>query len=151
MYRKAAQGASLRAEGDGLLTRYPRVANLRYVYGYACAREVDLWGALAGYEPAQELLPRLELITRPGTGFDSFFERQRKREQAKRASLQAVLMVPNPSLRDALSLYTKEVLTGMGHVILPWGAGRACARRNSWRSSLPHLSRGTTWSRLQTN
>jgi len=73
------------------------------------------------YEPAQELLSRLELITRLGTRFDAFFEQQRKREQAKRASLQVALTVPDPSLRDALSLYTKEVLTGMGYVILPWG------------------------------
>lgn len=73
------------------------------------------------YEPAQELLPRLELITRLGTRFGAFFERQRKREKAKRARLQAALTVPDPSLRQALSLYTKEVLTGMGHVVLPSG------------------------------
>jgi tetratricopeptide (TPR) repeat protein len=77
------------------------------------------------YEPAQGLLERLDLITRMQTGFESFFERQHKREQAKRAQLQAKLSTPDPSLSQALSLYTKEVLTGMGRVVLPRGGWSA--------------------------
>jgi len=73
------------------------------------------------YEPAQELLPRLEVLSRIGPGFGNFFEQRKKREQAKRARLQAALTVADPSLRDALSLYTKEIMTAMGRVILPWG------------------------------
>ena len=73
------------------------------------------------YEPAQELLSRLELLSRIGPGFDDFFEQRKKRERASRARLQAALTVPAPSLRDALSLYTKEIMTGMGHVVMPWG------------------------------
>ena len=40
---------------EPLLARYPRMANLHYVLGYACAREGDLWGALDGYERARQL------------------------------------------------------------------------------------------------
>jgi tetratricopeptide (TPR) repeat protein len=73
------------------------------------------------YEPAKELLARLQLLTRVQTGFGSFFERQHERALAKRARLQVKLATPDPSLFEALSLYTKEVLSGMGRVVLPWG------------------------------
>jgi tetratricopeptide (TPR) repeat protein len=79
---------------------------------------LEVW---PGYELAEQLLSRLELVSQVKDSFDDYFERQRKRDQAKRRQLQAALMVPDPSLREALPLYTKEALTGMGRVVLPWG------------------------------
>ena len=49
------------------------------------------------------------------------FEQRRKNDQAKRARLQAKLTTPAPSLSEALPLYTKGALTGMGRAVLPWG------------------------------
>jgi Tfp pilus assembly protein PilF len=79
---------------------------------------LEVW---PGYEVAEELLERLEMVTRIKTGFRSLFEQQRKRDRARRARLQAKLSTPEPSLAEALPLYSKEVLTAMGRVVLPYG------------------------------
>ncbi len=83
---------------------------------------LEIW---PDHELAQELLGRLDLITQMKTGFESFFEQRRRREQAKRARLQTQLTTADPPLAEALSPYTKEVLTGMGRVVLPWGGWSA--------------------------
>jgi tetratricopeptide (TPR) repeat protein len=77
------------------------------------------------YELARDLLGRLDLIVRLSSGFHSFFEQRRQREQSRRARLQAALTAADPSLAEVLSLYTKEALTGMARVILPWGGWSA--------------------------
>jgi tetratricopeptide (TPR) repeat protein len=73
-----------------------------------------------GYGPAEELMDRLAWTTQISTGFRSWMEKQQKRDQAKRARLQARLSTPDPSLSEALPLYTKDALTGMGHKVIPW-------------------------------
>ncbi len=78
-----------------------------------------------GYEPAESLLERLTSITQLQTGFESFWEQQRKRDQAKRARLQAKLSTPEPTLAEALSIYTKDALTGMARVVVRWGGWSA--------------------------
>jgi hypothetical protein len=70
---------------------------------------------------AEDLLERLQAISTIRTGFRSLFERQRKRDRAKRVRLQTKLSTLDPSLAEALPLYTKDVLTGMARVILPYG------------------------------
>ncbi|MEA3338511.1 MAG: tetratricopeptide repeat protein [Chloroflexota bacterium] len=45
---------------EPLLESHPREANLHYYVGYAHARDGDMWGALGGYERAQELEPNLD-------------------------------------------------------------------------------------------
>ena len=77
--------------------------------------------AWPGYEMAEELLERLQMISMMKTGFESYFERQHRRDQAKRARLQAKLSTLDPSLAEALPLYSREVLTAMARVILPYG------------------------------
>jgi tetratricopeptide (TPR) repeat protein len=77
------------------------------------------------YEPAQELLVHLNLISRMQTGMDSYFGRMHKRDRAWRTRLQSKLSTPEPLLSEALSLYTKEALTGMGNVVLQWGGWSA--------------------------
>ena len=79
---------------------------------------LEVW---PGYELAEEALQRLEFVTRVRTGFDSFFERQRKRDQAARVRLQAKLSTADPSLDAALAIYTKDVLGGMARLVLPEG------------------------------
>jgi tetratricopeptide (TPR) repeat protein len=79
---------------------------------------LEVW---PGYEVAKELLERLEMISTIRTGFGSFFERQRRRDRARRARLQAKLSTLDPSLAEALPLYSKDVLTAMARLILPYG------------------------------
>jgi tetratricopeptide (TPR) repeat protein len=83
---------------------------------------LEMW---PGYGPAEDLLERLEGFSFLTRGFESFFEQQRKRDQANRARLQAKLSTPEPSLSEALALYTKEALTGMARVVVRWGGWSA--------------------------
>lgn len=83
---------------------------------------LEIW---PDYEAAQRLLDQLEEYLPFMTGFDSIFERQRKRDRAWRARLQAQLSTPDPSLHGALSLYTKEALTGMAREVVLWGGWSA--------------------------
>jgi Flp pilus assembly protein TadD len=77
------------------------------------------------HELSQDLLHRLELVAPARRFFDSYFERQRKRDRAWRVRLQAQLTTPDPSLAEALPLLTKEVLTGTGREVLPEGGWSA--------------------------
>jgi tetratricopeptide (TPR) repeat protein len=77
------------------------------------------------YEPAQRLKEHLERFTPLLTGFKSMMERQREQNKTRRARLQAKLTTQTPSLAEALALYSKDVLTGMGHVVMPWGGWSA--------------------------
>jgi tetratricopeptide (TPR) repeat protein len=90
-----------------------------------------LEGALAvwpGYTKAEDLVQRLEMIVHAKSAFGSFWERQRERERAKRLALQKELATPDPSLSQALPLYTKEALVGTGRVVLPEGGWSALCK-----------------------
>ena len=94
-----------------------------HVEDYEAARNalqtaLEVW---PGYELAEDLLERLQMISTMRTGFESYFERQRRRDEAKRARLQAKLSTLDPSLAEALPLYSKDVLVAMARVILPYG------------------------------
>jgi tetratricopeptide (TPR) repeat protein len=78
-----------------------------------------------GYEPAQNLLERLIRVADAEAGLGSFWEEQYRRDQAKRARLQAQLSSRNPTLAEALPLYTKNALTGMARVTLRFGGWSA--------------------------
>jgi tetratricopeptide (TPR) repeat protein len=73
------------------------------------------------YGPAADLLDHLERVIPLLSGFESLMERQHKRDQARRARMQTKLSTAKPSLSEALSIYTKGALTGVGRVVLPWG------------------------------
>ncbi len=75
---------------------------------------------LPDYEPAKSLLDRLDSIIPLQKGFKSFMERQHQRDQAKRKRLQAKLTTSAPSLSEVLPLYSKDALTGMARVVIPW-------------------------------
>jgi tetratricopeptide (TPR) repeat protein len=73
------------------------------------------------YEPAQNLLSRLERNISRQKNWESFMKQQQKRDQAKRARLQAKISTSEPGLSDVLSAYSKDALTEMARVVLPWG------------------------------
>ena len=66
---------------------YTQARVLAYKEEYEAARKalemaLQVW---PGYEPAEAMLERLDTFGSVLTGFDSFFERQRQRDRAKRA------------------------------------------------------------------
>lgn len=85
-----------------------------------------------GYEPAEDLLERLDevadnlqLFSRARKGWESMMERHHKRDLAWRERLQAKITTPDPSLSETLPHYTKDGLTGMADVVMPWGGWSA--------------------------
>lgn len=100
---------------------------------------VQVW---PDYELAKDLLERMETVTLLHTGFDSLVEQMHQRNLARRERLQAKLSTPDPSLSGALSLYTKDVLTGMGRVILPWGGWSALRKAELLEQILAGLEDG---------
>jgi tetratricopeptide (TPR) repeat protein len=98
---------------------------------------LEMW---PGYGPAEDLLERLEGVSSLAKGFESFFEQQRRRDQAHRARLQAKLSTPEPSLPEALSLYTKEALTGMARVVVRWGGWSALRKAELLERIVEELS-----------
>jgi tetratricopeptide (TPR) repeat protein len=80
---------------------------------------------LPDYEPAHELLERLEMVSQLHSGWERFMQRQSERWKANRARLQTKLSSLQPSLAEALPLYSKDVLKGMGRVIIPGGGWSA--------------------------
>jgi len=77
------------------------------------------------YEPAQALKEHLETITPLLTGLDAWQQRRAEQNEARRTRLQAKLTTDSPRLAEALALYSKDVLTGMGRVVIPWGGWSA--------------------------
>ena len=73
------------------------------------------------FKPAQDLLEHLKMMENLRAGFGSWGERMKKRQRATRIRLQNQLSTPAPSLADALGIYTKESLTGIGRAALPEG------------------------------
>ena len=71
------------------------------------------------YQPAKDLVEHLNRVVPLLKGFDSLIQQQRERNQAKRARMQAKLTTPEPTLSEALSVYTKDALTGMARAVLP--------------------------------
>ncbi|MFC2037256.1 tetratricopeptide repeat protein [Chloroflexota bacterium] len=106
---------------------------------------LEVW---PGYEMAEELLEHLEMVSRISTGFGSFFEQQRKRDRAKRARLQAKLSTLDPPLVEALPLYSKEVLTGMARVILPYGGWSGLRKAELLERVVEELGHADTVERL---
>lgn len=78
-----------------------------------------------GYALAEEMLKRIDLIVRLKKGYKAYRKKQQERDRAKRARLQAELSTPDPTLSEALPLYTKNALTGMAREALPWGGWTA--------------------------
>jgi tetratricopeptide (TPR) repeat protein len=106
---------------------------------------LEVW---PGHELAEEALQRLEFVTRVQTGFDSFLERRRKRDQAARARLQAQLSTADPPLPVALAIYTKEALTGMARRVLPEGGWSALRKAELLATIVEGLSNADNVKRI---
>lgn len=72
------------------------------------------------FEPAQRMLERFHFLSEARQGFETFFERRQRRDEAKRRRLQARLSTREPRLAEALPLYSREVLASMGKVLWPY-------------------------------
>jgi tetratricopeptide (TPR) repeat protein len=84
------------------------------------------------YEPAQDLLEWIEkrggwrdVLGGWAEGRRSYWEEHRKRDRAWRERLQSQLSTLQPTLAEALPLYTKDGLTGMAREVMPWGGWSA--------------------------
>jgi hypothetical protein len=77
------------------------------------------------HEPAQAMLEHIDQFAPLLESFDSFFEREYERRRAKRLRMQTKLTTPDPTILDALSIHTKDALTGMARVVLPFGGWSA--------------------------
>lgn len=73
-------------------------------------------------EDIQSLLQHLdmrEFLERARIGWKKTLEQSVKRDRAKRRKMQTQLTATSPSLDEALSLYTKDALTGVARVVIP--------------------------------
>ncbi|MBN1992681.1 MAG: tetratricopeptide repeat protein [Anaerolineae bacterium] len=77
------------------------------------------------YEAAQSLLEHVEWTSRLKVNFGSFLEQWHERERVQRKKIQGKLTTPDPTLAKALPLYSKDVLTGMGRVVIRGGGWSA--------------------------
>jgi tetratricopeptide (TPR) repeat protein len=85
-------------------------------------------GVEPDYEPAQDLLERidaLEPLRDLRDSFGAWMEQYKERDRKKRIRQQTKLATLAPSLSEALAIYTKDALTGMGHFVIPWGGWSA--------------------------
>lgn len=73
------------------------------------------------FEPAQDLLERLDLISKMRSGWSRWQEQQQQRDRNRRAKLQTRLTTSKPAVADILPLYAKDVLTAMAREIIRWG------------------------------
>ena len=80
------------------------------------------------YKLAQDLLEQLDESAFLHKQWNSFFEQRHKREQARRAKLQAKVSTAEPTLSQVLPTYTKEVLTGMARAVV-WFGGWSALRK----------------------
>jgi len=84
------------------------------------------------FEPSQDLLERIERSDRlrdMGERFSASLhrmqDRSRRRSRTKRLRLQRELTTTAPDLGEALPLYTKNALTAMARIVMPWGGWSA--------------------------
>ena len=70
------------------------------------------------YELAQDLLDHLNQSTVILEALDKLVEGQRERYRAKRKRMQEQITTKDVSLPEALSIYTKDALTGMARKVL---------------------------------
>jgi Flp pilus assembly protein TadD len=94
---------------------------------YASARNLleTALQVVPGYHLAEKLLDQIKSIDELEVGWGRFWERYRQQNRARRARLQTRLTTPDPTLSEVLSLYSKEILTAVARVVLPWGGWSA--------------------------
>ena len=124
-----------------------RIAIMKDQYDEARAQLEMALQTNPDYEPARNLFDQVDLMQKLRAGFGPWQERMEKRQRAARVRMQNQLSTLSPSLSEALGIYTKEVLTGMGRVILPEGGWSTFKKAQLHRclvenlQSVPNLKR----------
>lgn len=85
-------------------------------------------------------LEQLELLERMKASFSGYMERMHKRDLARRERQQAQLVTPDPSLSEALGIYTKDILTGIARQVIPWGGWSALKKAELHQYLVDYLS-----------
>ncbi|RME97135.1 MAG: hypothetical protein D6768_20400 [Chloroflexi bacterium] len=80
------------------------------------------------YEPAHNLLDHIDEIENFDANWQSFFEYRHQQDLKRRKKLQTKLTTLSPTVTDALPLYSKEVLVGMGRQVI-FGGGWSALRK----------------------
>jgi len=97
---------------------------------YTGARQLleDALALRPEHEQAREMLATMrgvvavrDMIEGFGDHVRAFHEKQQERDRAWRERLQEALNTLEPTLAEALPLYTRKSLTEMGHIAMPWG------------------------------
>jgi len=73
------------------------------------------------YKLARDLLESLEDMEYMQKRWAQWQERQHKRDLAKRERQRDQLTTPDPTLAEALGIYTKDILTAIARRVIPWG------------------------------
>ncbi len=103
------------------------------------------------YLPAQELLERMDSLIPFQTGFSPIWEEIQERDRAKRIKQQKKLSMPDPTLSEVLSIYTKDTLTSMGRVIIRWGGWSALRKAELLQRIIDELNDPDNLERIVAN
>jgi tetratricopeptide (TPR) repeat protein len=100
------------------------------------------------YEPAKKLLNHLTMMKTIKDGFSQMIFRYSSRQSEKRLRQRSVIKTPDPTLEEALSIYTKDSLTGIASLVMPKG-GWSSYKKDQLREHLvKYLMEPGTVSRL---
>jgi len=107
---------------------------------------LDIW---PDYEAAQSLLEHVERASLlKKMNFGPFMEQWRERERVQRTKLQGKLTTSDPTLAEALPLYSKDVLTGMGRVVIRGGGWPALRKAELVKRIIEELTDEDNLSRI---
>jgi len=107
---------------------------------------LEIW---PDYEAAQSLLEHVERASLlEKMNFGPFMEQWRERERVQRTKLQGKLTTSDPTLAEALPLYSKDVLTGMGRVVIYGGGWSALRKAELVKRIIEELTDGDNLSRI---
>lgn len=90
---------------------------------------------LPNYFPNQELLDRLNAVDATGMGLETLTklnQRLREEHRAYRLRQQHKLREPNPTIQQALGIYTKDQMKAMARILAPEGGWSTLKKQALW-------------------
>jgi Flp pilus assembly protein TadD len=100
------------------------------------------------YELVQDLFDRLTTIEEENKRWLQFWEKQHRREQARRERQRSQINTPDPTLSEALGIYTKEILTAIARRIIPWGGWSSFKKAELHQYLVDYLLDGDSLARV---
>jgi Flp pilus assembly protein TadD len=91
------------------------------------------------FKQAKDLLNHLEFSKTVEKSWERFFEKQRKQNLAKRKRQRLMLTTPDPTLAEALGIYSKDILTSIARLVIPWGGWSAYKKAQLHQYLVEHL------------